>query len=54
MAADLERVAADAWDRAGVHTEIGLVTLRQVLLHAVRHLERHVLTIAEKRAALGA
>jgi uncharacterized damage-inducible protein DinB len=53
MAADLERLPAEAWERVGVHTETGLVTLRQMLLHAVRHLEHHVRTIEEKRAALG-
>jgi len=54
LAADLERVAPDAWERTAVHTETGLVTLRQLLLHTVRHLEHHVRTIEEKRAALGA
>jgi hypothetical protein len=29
------------------------VTLRQLLLHTVHHLENHVATIEEKRAALG-
>lgn len=53
MAADLEHVEAAAWTRVGVHTEVGLVTLRQLLLHAIRHLEGHVETIAEKRSALG-
>lgn len=53
MAADLERLDATAWTRTGVHTEVGLVTLRQHLLHAIRHLEWHVETIAEKRRALG-
>jgi uncharacterized damage-inducible protein DinB len=53
MAADLGRLRPEAWERTGVHSETGLVTLRQMLLHAVRHLEHHVSTIAEKRAALG-
>ncbi|MDP2181699.1 MAG: DinB family protein [Actinomycetota bacterium] len=53
MAADLERMQAEAWERVGVHTETGLVTLRQMLLHTIRHLEHHVVTIQEKRAALG-
>lgn len=53
MAADLRALAPDAWQRTAVHSENGLVTLRQLLLHAVRHLERHVTTIDEKRAALG-
>jgi len=53
MAADLERLGVEAWTRTGVHSEIGLVTLRQQLLHAIRHLEWHVETILEKRSALG-
>lgn len=42
-----------AWERTAVHNEIGLVTLRQVLEHAVRHLRHHLPFIAEKRVALG-
>lgn len=53
MADDLRRLPADAWERTAVHSETGLVTLRQLLLHAIRHLEHHVGTIREKRAALG-
>jgi len=53
MAADLSRLRAEAWERTAVHSENGLLTLRQLMLHAVRHLERHAMTIVEKRAALG-
>ena len=53
MAADLDRLADEAWARTGVHTEVGLVTLRRQLLHAVTHLESHVEAIREKRRALG-
>jgi hypothetical protein len=53
MAADLHRVDASAWERDAVHSEIGLVTLRRLLLHTIRHLESHVAAIHEKRAALG-
>jgi uncharacterized damage-inducible protein DinB len=53
MAADLGRMAPDDWQRQAVHTETGLVTVRQLLFHTVRHLEWHVATIREKRAALG-
>ncbi len=53
MAADLGRLGEDAWARTAIHTETGLVTLRGLLLHAVRHLERHVDAIHEKRRALG-
>ena len=54
MTADLERLAVETWERDAVHSEVGLLTLRQLLNHAVRHLESHVDTIAEKRAALEA
>lgn len=54
LAADLGRLAPETWERTAIHTETGLVTLRQLMLHTVRHLEHHVRTIEEKRAALGA
>jgi uncharacterized damage-inducible protein DinB len=53
MAADLERLEPEAWERVAVHSETGLVTTRQLLYHAIRHLEGHVETIHEKRRALG-
>jgi hypothetical protein len=43
----------DAWQRTAVHSESGLVTLRQLVFQAVRHLRHHLPFIAEKRAALG-
>ncbi len=53
MAADLGRLAGETWSRVAVHTETGLVTLRQLLLHTIRHLEWHVGTINDKREAMG-
>ena len=53
MAADLDRLGPEEWLREAVHSESGVVTVRQELLHAIRHLERHVATIREKREALG-
>lgn len=53
MAADIERLPAEAWARTAVHSENGLVTLRDLFEHAVDHLESHVVAIAEKRRALG-
>ena len=41
-----------AWSRTAVHSESGLLTLRQLVLQAVRHLRHHLPFIAEKRAAL--
>lgn len=52
MAHDLDVLDAEAWDRPAVHSETGLVTLRQLLLHTIRHLEWHVGTILEKREAM--
>ena len=48
----LRLVAPDAWRRTAVHSETGLVTLRQLLLHAINHLRHHLRFVAEKRAAL--
>lgn len=53
MARDLELLAPETWERVAVHSETGLVTLRQLLLHFVRHLDWHIETIREKRAAMG-
>jgi hypothetical protein len=54
LAADLDVVPEEAWSRTGVHSEVGVLNVRQLLLHAIRHLELHAATIAEKRAALDA
>jgi hypothetical protein len=43
----------EAWQRTAVHSETGLVTLRQLVLQAVRHLRHYLPFIAQKRAALG-
>ena len=42
----------DVWQRTAVHSESGLVTLRQLVLQSVRHLRHHLPFIAEKRAVL--
>jgi uncharacterized damage-inducible protein DinB len=52
MARVLELLPAEAWQRTAVHSEGGLVTLRQLVLHATRHLKHHVRFIEEKRQAL--
>jgi hypothetical protein len=41
-----------AWQRTAVHSDSGLLTLRQLVSQAVRHLRHHLPFIAEKRAAL--
>jgi GNAT superfamily N-acetyltransferase/uncharacterized damage-inducible protein DinB len=50
----LKLVPEQAWQRTAVHSEGGLVTLRQLVLHATRHLTHHVRFIDEKRQALAA
>jgi uncharacterized damage-inducible protein DinB len=52
VARTLSLVAPDAWKRTAVHSETGLVTLRQLLLHAINHLRHHLRFVAEKRAAM--
>ena len=52
MAHTLRLVASDAWQRTAVHSETGLVTLRQLLLHAINHLRHHLRFVSEKRAAM--
>jgi hypothetical protein len=43
---------SEAWLRVGVHSETGIVTLRQQVVQAVRHVRHHLPFIAEKRAAM--
>ena len=43
----------EAWLRAAVHSETGVVTLRQLVFQAVKHVRHHLPFIAEKRAAMG-
>jgi DinB superfamily len=42
----------EAWLRVAVHSETGIVTLRQLVFQAVRHVQHHLPFIDEKRAAL--
>ena len=42
----------DVWQRTAVHSETGLVTLRQLVQQATRHANHHLPFIAEKRRAL--
>jgi uncharacterized damage-inducible protein DinB len=52
MARTLRLVASDAWQRSAIHSETGLVTLRQLLLHAINHIRHHLRFVAEKQAAM--
>jgi uncharacterized damage-inducible protein DinB len=49
----LRGLAPEVWDRVAMRREDREVTLRQLLLILVRHLEGHVTAIEEKRVALG-
>jgi uncharacterized damage-inducible protein DinB len=53
MARILRLLDDGAWSRTAVHSETGLVTLRQLVLHAVRHLDHHLGFVAEKRKSFG-
>jgi uncharacterized damage-inducible protein DinB len=52
VARTLRLVSLEAWQRTAVHSETGLVTLRQLLLHAINHLRHHLRFVAEKRAVM--
>jgi uncharacterized damage-inducible protein DinB len=49
----LRSLSAEAFERAGVHHERGLMTLAEVLGSAVRHVTHHVAFIRDKRQAMG-
>jgi len=42
----------EAWERTAIHSEVGLMTLRQLLQHSVKHMALHLAAIADKRAAM--
>jgi DinB superfamily len=42
----------ESWLRVAVHSETGIVTLRQLVFQAVRHVRHHLPFIAEKRGAM--
>lgn len=52
LARCLRLLPANAWQRTAVHSEAGLVTLLQLLEHAVDHLNDHLVYISEKRTAM--
>jgi hypothetical protein len=53
MARILRSLPATAFERPGVHTFRGLVTLRDLVQSAVDHIPHHVKFIREKRQCLG-
>jgi len=50
----LSALPPEAFQRQGVHSERGLVTLEQILTIPTRHIPHHVPFIQEKRKAMGA
>ena len=48
----LRHLPAAAWDRYGIHTESGKVSLGELLVKYTQHLEHHLKFIAAKRARL--
>lgn len=53
LAANLEWLPDEVWQRTAVHSENGTQTLLEIFDHAVDHLEAHLVAIQEKRRALG-
>lgn len=49
----LQHIPPEAWERQAVHSEAGLLTLRQIVIYAINHLEHHVEAIRQKRQVLG-
>ncbi|WP_010587525.1 DinB family protein [Schlesneria paludicola] len=52
VARSLKAQPVEGWQRSAVHSGLGLVTLRKLVLYAIRHISHHLPFIAEKRAAL--
>jgi hypothetical protein len=53
LAQILRSLPDDVLGRQGVHSEIGLVSVEQIVQQAVRHIRHHAPFIHEKRRALG-
>ena len=49
----LRNLSETAWQRTAVHSERGLLTLRQQVESTTQHIRGHVVHILEKRKALG-
>jgi uncharacterized damage-inducible protein DinB len=53
MARILRGLPEAAWSRTAVHSERGLMTLREMLQAEVEHVPHHIRHVIEKRKALG-
>jgi organic hydroperoxide reductase OsmC/OhrA/uncharacterized damage-inducible protein DinB len=45
----LRRQPEEAWQRTGVHSEVGLCTVHDMVVKSVRHVQHHLAFVAEKR-----
>jgi hypothetical protein len=53
LAGILRAKPAEDFQRTGVHSHAGLVTVEQILTQATRHIEHHAPFIVEKKRAMG-
>ncbi|HEY5548727.1 MAG TPA: DinB family protein [Coriobacteriia bacterium] len=53
LAEELRALPADGWEVVALRRDDRTMTVRQVIVLMVRHLENHVATIEEKKAVLG-
>jgi DinB superfamily len=49
----LKALPDSAFDRTGVHSEVGRLTLLEIVSKAIWHLDHHLKFVAEKREAMG-
>jgi hydroxyethylthiazole kinase-like sugar kinase family protein len=52
MSEILEKLPDNAWNRTGIHTERGEMTLMDVVKHMVRHAETHIAQIITLKKTL--
>jgi len=53
LAPILRNLSDNAWQRTAIHSERGMLTLRQLVELTTQHIRGHLVHIAEKRIALG-
>jgi hypothetical protein len=53
LAIALRKLPAEAFERSGIHTEVGKVTLGTQIKKYNEHLDHHLAFIKKKRAMLG-
>jgi uncharacterized damage-inducible protein DinB len=53
LAVILRKLPSASWERVGVHSERGEMSLEKLLTGAANHIEHHLTFVAAKKAALG-